>query len=126
MKNKFLTALTLAAFVLGFAGAASAQSRIGFKLGGGLAYVGGGDPNTGLQGWSDIYDYTLTMGGDIVSGGYSPVHLGMNFTGELLFQITPEMAIGLGGGYLSAKKTSEMPVIAGGTQHKISWDPSVT
>jgi hypothetical protein len=90
--------------------------RFSFKLYGGLNYLSGGDLNTGAQGfgetWYDIFD-ALALNPD---GEFSPVHLGMDFGGEFIFQFTPNIGVGLGVGYISATKSSTIdysPTAAG-------------
>jgi hypothetical protein len=108
MKRKLIVLGALCLFVFGITAPASAQSKFGFKLGGGLAYVGGGDINAGVAGMSDFMDAILVIFGATTSGGYEAFHLGLDFDGEFMFQITPNMALGLGIGYLSASKTSTL------------------
>lgn len=123
MKKAFAVLGVLALLALGLAVPASAQSRLGFKIGGGLAYLGGGDLNKGLQGMSDLLGDIYTLGGVTVGGGYSPVHLGMDLAGEIIFQITPNMGIGLGAGYFSASKASEMTLTTPTDSATMNWKP---
>ena len=123
MKNRMIGVGVLLFFALGLAVPAPAQSRLGFKIGGGLAYVGGGDFNKGLQGMSDFLYDVFTLAGVTASGGYKPVHLGFDLNGELIFQITPKMGIGLGAGYLSVSRLSEMTLTTPTVTEKESWHP---
>ena len=123
MKKAFAILGVLALLAVGLAVPASAQSRLGFKLGGGLAYLGGGDLNKGLQGMSDVLGDIFTLAGATVGGGYEPVHLGMDLNGEIIFQITPNMGIGLGAGYISASKASEMTVTLPSGSATENWHP---
>lgn len=112
--------------VFASAGPASAQLRFGFKLGGGLAYVGGGDVNEGLQGLSNLYtDVYTSSPGVLARGGYAPFHLGMDLNGELFLQIGPEIAVGVGAGYLSASRESSLTLTNGIDALTLGWTPKV-
>jgi hypothetical protein len=91
-----------------------------------MAYIGGGDLNKGLQGWSDFWDDLYTLGGVTTGGGYQPVHLGMDLNGEILFQITPQMGIGLGAGFISASKASALTLTTPSESEKETWEPKAT
>ncbi len=91
--------------------------KFSLNLYGGLNYLSGGDLNKGLQGMND-YDgrFFWYYGLSHVSGEYEPVHMGMNFGGDFILQITPALGIGLGAGYLQGKSESHItygPVDAG-------------
>ncbi len=106
---------------------AQAQSRFGFKVSGGLAYAGGGDINNGLQGWSDFYhEFMSLLGYSPVSGGYDPFHLGLDFQGEFLFQVSPSVALGLGGGYMTISKDSTLTGTYLSNSVSLTWKPQVT
>jgi hypothetical protein len=105
-------------------GKADAQMRMGFKAYGGLAYLGGGDLNTGGAGFGEFIEDLL--GSYPYDGEFAPVHLGMNFGGEFLLQFSPNMGVGLGVGYISAAKESEIepsPAISG---VDFLWSPKVS
>lgn len=126
MKRKLIVLGALFLFVFGITAPASAQSKFGFKLGGGLGYVGGGDINTGLTGLSDVMDAIMTLFGAVTSGGYEAFHLGLNFDGEFLYQITPSIALGLGVGYLSASKASTLTGTNPPATVTIDFEPKVS
>jgi opacity protein-like surface antigen len=105
---------------------AQAQTKFGFKITGGLGYLGGGDLNTGLQGWSDAWSAIFGGSGYTVTGGYSAVHLGMDIGGEFLLQFDPSMAIGLGVGYLQASKSSTLTMTGFGSSAAFTWAPKVS
>ena len=100
---------------------ATAQTKFAFKLTGGLAYAGGGDLNTGLQGWSDTW--ITAWGSTSHIGGYMPFHLGMDFGGEFLIQFNPSFALGLGAGYISLSKSSSLTFEGSSTY---TWNPKVS
>lgn len=100
---------------------AQAQMSLGFKLTGGLGYYGAGDINTGLQGWSDAFSYIYDAYSP--TGGYMPVHLGMDFGGELLLQFNPQLAFALGVGYLQASRSSSLDII---DDYAETWSPKIS
>jgi hypothetical protein len=104
---------------------ARAQSKFGFKVSGGLIYAGGGDINAGVQGWYDFYHDYLQLLGYSATGTYSPFHLGMDFQGEFLFNLSPEMALGLGAGYLSVSKDSALTGTSGSKTITLTFQPKV-
>jgi len=91
---------------------------ISFRLHGGVSYLRGGDLNDGLQGWADywIAEYNA-YGHPYQTGAFNPIHLGGNFGGDVIFQVTPRMGIGLGTEYLMAKRTSTLTFQGG-----VTWD----
>jgi opacity protein-like surface antigen len=105
---------------------AQAQLKLGFKATGGLVYADGGDVNTGNQGWSDAWAAIFETAGYSISGGFSPVHLGMDFGGELLLQFNPRIALGLGVGYLQASKSSSLGISGGGVDIAETWAPKIS
>ncbi len=107
---RILTVFLLTFFPAAILAPSSAYgSSIGFslKLYGGLDYLSGGDLNEGLKGMTNFYEKYFWYFGLTKSGGeYNPVHLGMNFGGDLIIQITPAVGIGLGAGYLQGTTES--------------------
>jgi hypothetical protein len=126
MKNKILVGAVALVVVLGFALPVGAQARFGFKLGGGMSYIGGGDFNPGLEGYLDyIADmFQIAFGGDS-DGEHRPFHWGASFSGELFYQVTPRFAVGLGAGYMAVSSDSSMRVSVGSESLNMFWTPSV-
>jgi len=82
-------------------GRSFADSRLSLKLQGGWAYISGGNVNPGAQGffdWGKIY-FAPPEGGSI-EGDFSPLHQGYEISGDIIFQLTPTIGIGIGAGYL--------------------------
>jgi hypothetical protein len=126
MKKVLVVFCVLAVSVFLFQAPAQAQTRFSFKVTGGLAYLGGGDVNTGLQGWSDAW-YAIFHGvGLPVSGGYAPFHLGMDFGGEFMIHFSPAFAVALGTGYIQATKSSTLTITSSGTDYFDTWAPKVS
>jgi hypothetical protein len=124
MKKAVLFACLLAVSVLFIQSPARAQMTLGFKVTGGLGYYGAGDLNTGLQGWSDVFSYIYDAYSP--TGGYEPVHLGMDFGGELLLQFNPQIALGLGVGFLQASRSSSLVLSYAGEDYPESWSPKIS
>jgi hypothetical protein len=111
MKTTKLLGLLCAAFILSAvllpAPAACSDLRVSFKLYGGLNYLSGSDLNDGLKGMNDYYDRYFWFFGLTRSGEeFRPVHLGFNFGGDFIVQITPLLGVGLGAGYFQGMNES--------------------
>lgn len=125
MKKIFVFSIALGLALALVQAPAEAQTSFGFKLTGGLAYVNGGDVNTGLQGWSDIWDAIFGGSGYSISGGYAPFHLGMDFGGEFLVNFSPSFGLGLGAGYIQSSKSSALNISDIGVNVDEMWAPKV-
>lgn len=124
MKKAALFACLLIVSVLLIQAPARAQMSLGFKATGGLGFYGAGDLNTGLQGWSDAFSYIYDTYSP--TGGYMPVHLGMDFGGELLLQFNPMLALGFGVGYLQASRSSSLDFSYAGQDYAETWSPKIS
>jgi hypothetical protein len=103
----FLTFILLAILFPG--SAYGSNISFSLKLYGGLNYISGGDLNEGLKGTNDYYAKYFWYFGLTKSGGdYNPVHLGMNFGGDFIIQLTPAIGIGFGAGYLQGTSESSI------------------
>jgi hypothetical protein len=103
----FLTFIPLAILFPG--SAYGSNISFSLRLYGGLNYISGGDLNEGLKGVNDYYAKYFWYFGLTQSGGaYNPVHLGVNFGGDFIIQITPTIGIGLGAGYLQGTSESNI------------------
>jgi hypothetical protein len=85
-------------------GVVLADSRISFNLQGGWAYLAGGDVNHGTQGFFGYYEGIWPA----ANGGYRAVHNGYGLGGDVIFEITPQLGIGIGGGYMQISRASSM------------------
>jgi hypothetical protein len=83
-------------------------SNFQIRLYGGLSYLKGGDVNDGVGGIFQAYANFGSTYGYSTNGGFNAAHLGMGFGGDVIFQITPNIGIGVGAGYLRASKDSTM------------------
>jgi hypothetical protein len=83
-------------------------SSLSFKLYGGLSRIAAGDLNDGSDGFFELLQIYGDMGIGTAEGGYSPVHGGYNFGGDIIFQLSPAIGVGLGIGYMRNSDDSEM------------------
>jgi opacity protein-like surface antigen len=92
-----------------------AGGGVGFSLRvhGGYSYLQAKDANTGAGGWFDFYQLLADLQGLTTTGAYSPFHGGYDFGGDLIFQLTPRIGVGLGIGYLKSSEDPEMTISDG-------------
>jgi hypothetical protein len=83
-------------------------SRFAIRLYGGLSRVAAGDVNDGSDGFFELLEVYDALGLGTAEGGYSPVHWGANFGADLIFQLSRNVGIGLGVGYMRNSEDSEM------------------
>ncbi len=130
MKKLLAVVCVFCVLTLFVPGAARAQyPKFGFKLYGGLNYLAGGDLTNSTTGWSTFYhDYwALPLWGSLnFAGDYKPAHLGADFGGELILEFTPNIAVGLGAGYLQATKETAYNFPIGGMTFAYDWKVSAS
>jgi hypothetical protein len=85
-------------------GQALADVKISFKLHGGWAYVSGGAVNAGTQ----VFFDRKKEGWPASEGGYRALHLGFELGGDIIFELSRTIGIGIGGGYLRISRPSRM------------------
>jgi len=80
-----------------------ADGKLSLRLQGGWTCLSAGDINSGTQA---LFDWRKA---DWVAsaGGYKPVHKGFEIGGEIIFELTPRLGIGIGGGYLKISRYSQ-------------------
>lgn len=83
-------------------------SKFSLKLYGGYNHMLAGDVNDGSRYYFDLVDYYVAEGGGTATGGYKPLHGGYDFGGDLIYQITPTLGIGVGAGYMRSSANSLM------------------
>ena len=81
-----------------------ADSKMSFRLQGGWSFVLGGDANPGTKAF---FDYHST-GWDTQTGRYRALHNGYEFGGDIIFELSPRLGIGIGGGYVRISRYSRM------------------
>ncbi len=97
--RKFLIVLTIIFLMTGVA-----LSQVAFKLNGGMAYISGNDLNNGIQGFNDW----LAANATDATGQRKKLTTGMNFGGEILYNLTENSAIGLGINYFKISRNNEV------------------
>lgn len=97
-KGRFVVATALALCLI--PGISSAGVRITFKLNGGWGYLGLGDVNAGTQAFFDWALATLASEDHTITGGYEALHWGSEFGGDLIFELSPRIGVGIGAGHL--------------------------
>jgi len=80
---------------------------LSLKLYGGVNDIAVRDLNKGLEGLIDLWNVPH---GIAVTGKYDPVHFGPDLGGELIINLTPRLGIGLGIGYIQARKASTVEI----------------
>jgi Outer membrane protein beta-barrel domain len=81
-------------------------SKFSLKLYGGYNHMLAADVNDGSRYFFDLVDYYVAEGGGTATGGYKPLHGGYDFGGDLIYQITPTLGIGVGAGYMRSTANS--------------------
>jgi hypothetical protein len=85
------------------------SSALSLRLYGGFSRLAAGDLNEGFDGYFELLELYEAMGaGSITTGGYSPLHAGYNYGADLVFQLSPNIGVGIGAGYLQSSKSSLM------------------
>ncbi len=125
MKKHFALAAAAAFIALIIAGPAEAQMKPGFRLSGGAGYVGGGDMNAGLKGWSDAWNKLWALYAEPTTGGYESFHLGADVSAEFMLQFGKHFGASLGIGYLSASKSSRLALVSDPDVF-YTWNPKVS
>ncbi len=76
------------------------------KLTGGLNYFLGGDIDEGTRGLCHLNADFISSLGFTVKKNIKPFHIGYDLTGDIIFNLSPKVGIGLGIGYIHATKRS--------------------
>ena len=86
--------------------------KFGVKLSGGMNYLLVGDPNEGIKGYFNVIrDGSINPPGlSVLEGQAKPIHLGLDFEGDIIINLTPKIGIGVGAGYIQGSRTSEITV----------------
>jgi hypothetical protein len=87
---------------------AKSFSRLAVRLYGGWSYLMAGDINDGSDYYFELVELYVAAGFGTSTGGYSPLHGGYNFGGDIIFQLSPNIGVGIGAGYLRSSKNSLM------------------
>ena len=107
----FLVSALLVTCLLSWPSSANASGGgVGFqiKVRGGLSYLSPRDVNAGCGGFFTYYRILVEEMGGTASGDYHPLHLGSDFGADFILQLSPNIGIGIGAGYLGSSKTTVM------------------
>jgi hypothetical protein len=83
-------------------------SRLALRLYGGFSRAEAGDLNEGLDGYYELFKLYSALGFGTTTGGYNRLRAGYNFGGDLIFQVTRHVGIGIGAGYMRFSESSLM------------------
>lgn len=75
-----------------------------------MNYQLAGDVNEGVKGVIDYLRDLSILYGYSVEGEAKPIHLSFDFEGDIIINLTPQISIGFGTGYIQGAKTSEITV----------------
>ncbi len=81
-------------------------SRLSLKLYGGYSHVAAGDVNAGSDFYFELLEIYDSKGVGTVTGSYKPVHGGLDVGADLIYQVTPNIGLGLGAGMLRSSSRS--------------------
>jgi hypothetical protein len=112
------------------AGAATGEpkksSPLSLRLYGGLSRLAAGDLNEGFDGFFELLELYAADVGASTTGGYNPLHAGYNFGADLIFQLTPNIGVGIGAGYLQISKSSLMTLSFEGEEFTLTGTPKLS
>jgi hypothetical protein len=98
------------------------ESKFGFSLAGGGAYVSGGDLNAGAQGLSHYYSAFLSTP---ETGEIKATHLGFVVAGDIFLSLSPRLLLGVGVDYFESKKKSSAKYEKGSATSTLSVRPQI-
>jgi hypothetical protein len=101
-------------------------SKLSIRLYGAYSYIGAADVNEGSDGLFELFALYEALGFGTTEGGYNPVHGGYNFGGDLIYQISPRIGIGIGAGYMKYSRSSLMSVTADTLSLTLSGTPMLS
>jgi len=113
------------------AGAATGEpkkksSPLSLRLYGGFNRLAAGDLNEGFDGFFELFELYAADVGASTTGGYNPLHAGYNFGADLIFQLTPNIGVGIGAGYLQISKSSLMTLSFEGEELTLTGTPTLS
>ena len=106
----------------------SKGEKFALKLSGGMNYLLVGDVNEGVKGVIDsLRDSATVVPGTSTGGEAKPIHLGFDFEGYIIINLTPRVGIGFGAGYIQGAKTSESMVhFPEGPEASFTFKPKIS
>lgn len=106
----------------------SKAEKFAIKLSGGMNYLLVGDVNEGVKGVIDsLRDSATFVPGTSTEGEAKPIHLGFDFEGYVIINLTPRVGIGFGAGYIQGAKISELTVrFPEGPEASFTFKPKIS
>jgi hypothetical protein len=101
-------------------------SKLSVRLYGAYSSVAAGDVNDGADGLFELLKLYEALDYGTTEGGYRPVHGGYDFGGDLIYQISPRIGIGLGAGYMKYSRGSLMTLTADTLSLTLSGTPTLS
>jgi opacity protein-like surface antigen len=98
------------------------SQQFSFKLTGGMYFSFGNDYNKGIEGYNNYLKDEFAS----VSGEFEKFSTALNFQGELIFHFSPNMGIGVGGGYFQWSKSNLVEADGGGAIQEITYTPKLS
>jgi opacity protein-like surface antigen len=103
--------------------AAGFAEGVSLKFTGGMYYIIGGDYNNIIQGRTDYYHSLSSLN---ITGDLTKMGLAANFGLELVVDITDNIGIGLGVGFLHATNDATMQAVSGSDSIQEEFTPLLT
>jgi len=127
MKKKFIVLSTMIFTFFSMTGIGQAQLRLSFKATGGYGTISLGDINAVIKSKDNMLKDLASIYGYTKEGALEKINWGLNFEGEFILNLTDNLGIGLGSGYIQWKKSSTASLIVE-TEGTINYnvEPTIT
>jgi hypothetical protein len=103
-----------------------AFSKLSLRLYGGYSHVLAADVNEGSDFYFELVELYAAQSKGTVTGSYSPLHGGLNFGADLIYQITPNVGVGLGAGYMRNSRRSTATWAFEASEYVLTAEPVLT
>ena len=120
MRKKRAIPIVFLCLLLFFPAIAKAE-KFSLKLSGGMNYLLMGDINKGIKGISDEWSGMVASRGGYAQGEVKPLHLSYDLEGTVIINLTPQIGMGLGIGYIQGDRTSEI-IFSGSVEGSLTND----
>jgi len=111
MKKKLIILSTMIFTFFSLTGIGQAQLRLSFKATGGYGTISPGDINAVIKSKDNMLKDLASIYGYTKEGALEKINWGLNFEGEFILNLTDNLGIGLGSGYIQWKKRSTASLI---------------
>lgn len=106
MKKKLIILSTMTFTFFSLTGIGQAQLRLSLKATGGYGTISPGDINAVINSKDNMLKDLARIYGYTKEGALEKINWGLNFEGEFILNLTDNIGIGLGSGYIQRKKSS--------------------